>query len=129
VALATAIGCARRNPADVGTPFRFDDAGATTQSDYTGSAPKIEIRKAGEGWLLTAYQGRQSTGGYSIRIERLATTGTILHVKARFVVPAADAVVTLAPTSPAHTVRLPFFPDAVVLYDQDGNERYQATLP
>jgi hypothetical protein len=39
------------------------------QSGYSGHEPKIDIRRNGSRWLVTAYQGQQPSGGYSIRVE------------------------------------------------------------
>lgn len=118
-----ACACTQRTPLTRGTVVDFTDEGATQQSGYEGPGPAVSARKGGPGWLVTVFQGRQSTGGYVVRVERMTSTGTVLHVRARFTVPRPGDMVTQVFTSPAHTVGLPFLADEIVLYDQDDVER------
>ena len=101
----------------------FADAGATARGDRSFDGPAIEAIRTGSGLRITAYQGEQRTGGYAIRIERITKAGSELRVVARFTAPAPDAMVTMALTSPAHTVTVDETADAVVLYDTTGAER------
>ena len=101
----------------------FTDAGATARGDRSVDGPAIDAVRTGSGLRITAYQGEQRTGGYAIRIERIAKAGSELRVIARFTAPAQDAMVTMALTSPAHTVTVDETADTVVLYDTTGAER------
>lgn len=103
----------------------FRDEGATMRSAHDGPAA-IEARRSGTGLRITAYQGTQRSGGYAIRIERITRLGDELHVHASFSMPAKDALVTMALTSPAHTVSLDEIAAVVVLYDTQGGERARA---
>lgn len=123
LAFTVGLACAPRTASNGGTPIEFTDEGATLRSEYGGPDPKIGIRRDRSRWLVTVYQGRQPTGGYAIHVERATTTGTVLHLRARFGVPPADAMVTMSLTSPAHTIGLPYQPDEVVLYDENDRER------
>jgi len=111
--------------APAGAPVSFRDEGATATSTHEG-AVAIEAVRAGAGLRITAYQGTQRSGGYAIRIERITRSGTELHVHAAFSVPAKDALVTMALTSPAHTVSVDEAADLLVLYDTNGVERARA---
>ena len=104
-------------------PIPVPSQKASAQSGYKGTQPKIELVQNVDRWTLTVYQGEQKTGGYSIAVERLTSRGSSLDVNARFTVPARDATVTDALTSPATSVDLSFAPDLIVLFDQDGRER------
>ena len=103
----------------------FRDEGATTVSTHDGPAA-IEAVQAGAGLRITAYQGTQRSGGYAIRIERITRLGDELRVQAAFGVPPKDALVTMALTSPAHTVSVAETAAVVVLYDSSGVERARA---
>ena len=103
----------------------FRDEGATTASTHDGPAA-IDAVQAGARLRITAYQGTQRSGGYAIRIERITRVGDELHVHAAFTVPAKDALVTMALTSPAHTVSVDEPAAVVVLYDTNGVERARA---
>lgn len=106
----------------------FADAGATARGDRSPAGPAIDAARTGGGLRITAYQGEQRTGGYAIRIERITKAGSELRVVARFTAPAPDAMVTMALTSPAHTVTVDETADVVVLYDTTGAERARATV-
>jgi hypothetical protein len=54
--------------------------------------------------LVAALQGEQRSGGHTITITKLELDGERLLVHVKLVVPAADAMVTMALTSPAHVV-------------------------
>ena len=76
--------------------------------------------------LVAAFQGQQSTGGYSIQITAIERNGDQLVVRATFGVPGPGAMVTQALTSPAHVVSIGAADatgvrDAVLL-DQSGAE-------
>ena len=101
----------------------FVDAGAAARGDRSFDGPAIEAVRTGSGLRITAYQGEQRTGGYAIRIERITKAGSELRVVARFTAPAPDAMVTMALTSPAHTVTIDETADVVVLFDTTGAER------
>ena len=105
----------------------FTDEGSTQQSGYEGREPKVGIRRDSGRFLVTAYQGQKSTGGYSIRIEKVTIGGTILRVRARLSEPAQGAFVSQALTSPAHMIGIPFGADLVILFDQDDKELARAT--
>ena len=101
----------------------FADAGANAHSRWGDDAPAVEAVRTGTGLRITAYQGEQRSGGYSIRVERITRAGNELRVVARFTSPAPDAMVTMALTSPAHTVTVDEIADVVVLFDTTGAER------
>lgn len=103
----------------------FRDEGATMSSAHDGPAA-IEAVRSGTGLRITAYQGAQRSGGYAIRIDRIRRLGDELRVHAVFSVPAKDALVTMALTSPAHTVSVDETAAVVVLYDVSGVERARA---
>ncbi len=105
-------------------PFR--DAGSTSNSGQDDDAPRIDAVRAGSGLRITAYQGGQRSGGYTIQIERITRVGTELRVHARFSEPPPGSINTMALTSPAHTVTTDETADVVVLYDGSGVERARA---
>ena len=107
-------------------PVAFADAGSTSQSGRRVDGPGIEAVRAGSGLRITAHMGEQRSGGFAIRIERIARAGNELRVVARFSAPGPDAMVTMALTSPAHTVTVDEIADVVVLYDTTGAERARA---
>ncbi len=107
-------------PAGRDVPFR--DEGATTSSAHEGAAA-IDAVHVGSGLRITAYQGSQRSGGHAIRVERITRAGDELRVHSRFVTPSPDAIVTMALTSPAHTVSVGEAASVVVLLDIDGVER------
>ena len=123
VLLAFAVACGPKSAVDSGSPVQIGPQKSILQSGYTESQPKVELVKTAGLWTLTVFQGQQATGGYSIAIERITSQGTTLYVRARFTIPAPGALVTSDLTSPASSVELPFAPDAIVLFDQDGHER------
>jgi len=80
---------------------------------------------------VAAFQGEQSSGGYSIHIERIERSGDQLLVHAKFSEPAPGSMNTMALTSPVHIVSIAAadakdLKDAVLL-DQTGTERARAT--
>lgn len=81
---------------------------------------------SGRGLRITVYQGEQRSGGYAIRIERITRLADELRVHAAFSEPDKDALVTMALTSPAHTVSVDETAAVVVLYDTNGAERARA---
>ena len=112
------------------TPFAgpevvFRDEGATTASTHDGPVA-IEVVQAGAGLRITAYQGTQRSGGYAIQIQRVTRVGDELRVHAALSAPAKDALVTMALTSPAHTVSVDETAAVVVLYETNGVERARA---
>jgi len=104
----------------------FRDAGATARSGHDDDAPRIGAVRAGNGLRITAYQGGQRSGGYSIEIVSITSAGNELRVRARFTEPAPGSFNTMALTSPAHTVTVDETADVVVLYDTTGVERARA---
>ncbi len=111
--------------ADSVATFPFTDEGATQQSGYTGTAPRVEVSQGGGRWRITAYLGQKNTGGYLIEIQRVTVQGGLARVHAFAQAPPAGAVVTQVITSPAHTVSIAstaFTPNEVVLIDQSGQE-------
>lgn len=54
--------------------------------------------------VLAAFQGQQPSGGHAISIDRVVEQGDRLTVVVSESVPAADAMVTMALTSPYHLV-------------------------
>lgn len=109
-----------------GRPVTFRDESSTLSSSHDGPAA-IEAVRSGAGLRLTAYQGTQRSGGHAIRIERITRVADELRVHARFVTPPPGAIVTLALTSPAHTVIVDETAPVVVLLDTDGVERARAS--
>jgi len=107
----------------------FADAGATTQSGRHVDGPGIEAVRAGSGLRITAHMGEQRSGGYAIRIERITRAGNELRVHAKLTSPGPDAMVTMALTSPAHTVTVDEIADLVVLFDTTGTELARARIP
>ena len=105
-----------------GNEISFRDEGVTTNSAHD-DATAIEAVRAAGGLRITAFQGTQRSGGYAIRIERITRLGDELRVHAAFIAPAKDALVTMALTSPAHTVSIDETAAVVVLYDTSGAER------
>jgi hypothetical protein len=81
---------------------------------------------------VAAFQGEQTSGGFSIRIERIERNGDQLVVHAKFSEPAPGSMNTMALTSPVHVVSIAAadakdLKDAVLL-DSSGAERARATL-
>lgn len=81
---------------------------------------------------VAAFQGEQSSGGYSIHIERIERNGDQLVVHAKFSEPAPGSMNTMALTSPVHVVAIAASDAAglkdAVLLDSTGAERAKATL-
>jgi len=80
---------------------------------------------------VAAFQGEQTSGGFSIHIERIERSGDQLLVHAKFSEPAPGSMNTMALTSPVHVVSIAAadakdLKDAVLL-DQTGTERARAT--
>jgi hypothetical protein len=76
---------------------------------------------------VAAFQGQQTSGGFSIHIERIERSGDQLLVHAKFSEPAPGSMNTMALTSPVHVVSIAAadakdLKDAVLL-DQTGSER------
>jgi hypothetical protein len=76
---------------------------------------------------VAAFQGEQTSGGYSIHIERIERNGDQLVVHATFSEPAPGSMNTMALTSPVHVVSIAAadakdLKDAVLL-DENGTER------
>jgi hypothetical protein len=76
---------------------------------------------------VAAFQGQQTSGGFSIHIDRIERSGDQLVVHASFSEPAPGSMNTMALTSPVHVVSIA---DAdaknlreAVLLDQTGTER------
>jgi len=109
-----------------GNEISFRDEGVTTNSAHDDATAIEAVRAAGGGLRITAFQGTQRSGGYAIRIERITRLGDELRVHAAFIAPAKDALVTMALTSPAHTVSIDETAAVVVLYDTSGAERARA---
>lgn len=109
-------------PAGVAVAFR--EEGATQQSGQLSAG--IEATPTGSGLRITVHQGEQRSGGYAIQIQSVTRVGGELRVHAAFTVPAKDALVTMALTSPAHTVSVDETAAVVVLYDTSGVERARA---
>lgn len=78
-----------------------------------------------QGPFALVEMGQRATGGYGLAISRLAgRRGGTLILRATFIAPPADAMVSQALTSPCVLVGLP--PEAgttLELLDQDGNVR------
>jgi len=55
---------------------------------------------------VAAFQGQQTSGGFSIHIERIERTGDQLVVHATFSEPAPGSMNTMALTSPVHVVSI-----------------------
>lgn len=76
---------------------------------------------------VAIFQGEQSSGGYSIHVERIERSGDQLVVHAKFSEPAPGSMNTMALTSPVHVVSIAAA-DAkdlkeAMLVDQTGTER------
>ena len=76
---------------------------------------------------VAAFQGQQTSGGFSIHIERIERNGDQLVVHARFSEPAPGSMNTMALTSPVHVVAIAAADAAglkdAVLLDEIGDER------
>jgi hypothetical protein len=81
---------------------------------------------------VAVFQGEQSSGGYSIHVERIERSGDQLIVHAKFTEPAPGSMNTMALTSPVHVVSIDAADAAglkdAVLLDGTGAERAKATL-
>jgi hypothetical protein len=55
---------------------------------------------------VAAFQGQQTSGGFSIHIERIERSGDQLLVHAKFSEPAPGSMNTMALTSPVHVVSI-----------------------
>lgn len=80
---------------------------------------------------VAAFQGEQSSGGFSIHIERIERNGDRLVVHAKFAEPLPGSMNTMALTSPVHVVSIAAadakdLKDAVLL-DETGTERARIT--
>jgi hypothetical protein len=76
--------------------------------------------------MIAAFQGLQSTGGYSVHITAVERGGDQLVVRATFTRPAPGAIVTQVLTTPAHVVSIDAAAAAglhlAVLLDEGGAE-------
>lgn len=76
---------------------------------------------------VAAFQGQQTSGGFSIQIERIERSGDQLLVHAKFSEPKPGSMNTMALTSPVHVVSIAASDAAglkdAVLLDQTGTER------
>jgi len=76
--------------------------------------------------MIAAFQGQQSTGGYSVHITGVERRGDQLLVRATFTRPGPDAFVTQVLTSPAHVVSIAAADAAglreAILFDERGAE-------
>jgi len=77
--------------------------------------------------LVAAFQGQQSTGGFTIHVSRVERRGDQIVVRATFTTPGPSALVTQVLTSPAHVVSIDAA-DATgareaILIDDTGTER------
>ena len=76
---------------------------------------------------VAAFQGQQTSGGFSIQIERIERSGDQLLVHAKFSEPKPGSMNTMALTSPVHVVSIAASDAAglkdAVLLDQTGAER------
>ena len=99
-----------------------NDAWRATLARLVGGAKIADDRVA-----VAAFQGEQSSGGYSIRIERIERNGDQLVVRAKFTEPAPGSMNTMALTSPVHIVSIAAADTkdlkSAVLLDDSGTER------
>jgi hypothetical protein len=76
---------------------------------------------------VAAFQGQQTSGGFSIHIERIERSGDQLLVHAKFSEPAPGSMNTMALTSPVHIVSIAASDAAglreAVLIDDSGAQR------
>ena len=92
----------------------------------------VEGAKVPDGRIaVAAFQGQQTSGGFSVRIERIERSGDQLLVHAKFSEPAPGSMNTMALTSPVHVVSIAAadaqgLKDAVLL-DESGTERARTT--
>jgi hypothetical protein len=82
--------------------------------------------------LVAAFEGRQRTGGYAIRIDRIERTADRLTVHATFTAPPPGGIVTQVLTSPVHVVSIAQADAAglreAVLLDASGTERARTAI-
>jgi protease stability complex PrcB-like protein len=106
--------------------------GANDQSRAT-LARLVDGAKVPDGRVaVAAFQGQQTSGGFSIHIERIERRGDQLLVHATFSEPAPGSMNTMALTSPVHVVSIAAsdardLKDAVLL-DETGSERARSSL-
>lgn len=135
VALAACGGAAGPAPASPVTDRAVDfrDVATTPQSGREDPGAGLTVQVEGERLRITAHQGQQSTGGFSIKVATVERSGSALRIHASFNQPAPGAIVTMVLTSPAHVVSIAKADAAglrdAVLLDQRGAERARAPLP
>lgn len=71
---------------------------------HPGDPPQVDFRK---NFILGAYAGRQTTGGYSIHVVAIEETPTELVVRFEVTVPGPNDMVTQVLTSPYHLKVVP----------------------
>jgi PrcB C-terminal len=82
--------------------------------------------------MVAAFQGQQSTGGYSIHIRAIERRGDQLVVRATLTSPGPGAIVIQVLTSPAHVVSIAAADAAgvreAILVDESGTEIARTTI-
>ncbi|MCG9479098.1 MAG: protease complex subunit PrcB family protein [Actinomycetia bacterium] len=68
---------------------------------------QIDTVNFGQEMVIAVFQGRQSTGGYEIEVEKVVRTTENLKVYINETVPDPSDMVTQALTSPYHLIKLP----------------------
>lgn len=101
--------------------------GSSDQSRATLRRLIDNVNIPGDRVAVAAFQGQQRSGGFAIRVERIERDGDRLIVRAKFIEPGPNDIVTMALTSPVHVVSISAG-DAkdlrnAVLLDQTGTER------
>jgi hypothetical protein len=135
------------SPTPSAGPIAFVEVAATSQArDDSGpglvvgttDAARVRITQLVPGAsvpagrvMIAAFQGQQSTGGYSVHITVVERRGDQLLVRATFTRPGPDAFVTQVLTSPAHVVSIAAADAAgvreAILFDERGTEIARAT--
>lgn len=90
------------------------------------------VNVPGDRVAVAAFQGEQRSGGFTIKIERIERDGDRLIVRAKFIEPGPNDIVTMALTSPVHVVSIAAADTKglklAVLVDGAGVERAKANL-
>lgn len=71
--------------------------------------------------VVAVFMGQRNTGGYSVNVEEVSTSGSTLNVRVRFTAPGPDVLTTQALTSPWVMIKVPGVFTSVNVVDSAGN--------
>ena len=106
VAKGPASGIQKRQQVVIQSPSEWVSFWAAHVSNHDPSPklPDVDFQKKS---VIGIFMGQQKTGGYAVKIARVAETAKEIRVFFQETRPAQGAIVTMAMTSPYHLVAIP----------------------